>query len=176
MALINEMKKYLQGEVKVVSAFYDNIAPCTDCRDCWKTEGCSIRDDMQEIYRDLNEFDNVIIASPLYFSELTGPLLSLASRLQTYYAAKFKRKAPVKLKPKYGALIITGGGDGTTEKAESTARALFRMMNVTSIGNIFSLKTDDLPAADDTMALEEAHKTALRLNELFMTGGVGHET
>ena len=168
MTLIVEMQKYLEGEVKIVSAFYDNIGPCTDCRDCWKTEGCSIDDGMQEVYKDLNEVDNVIIASPLYFSELTGPLLNLASRLQLYFAAKYFRKAEILLKPKYGALVLTGGGAaGDTAKAESTAKSLFKIMNVTSIGNIFSLKTDTRPAADDAAALQKARETAVELNRLY---------
>lgn len=91
MALINELTKYLSGEVKLVNTYYDNIKPCYDCRFCWTHNGCSINDDMQEIYSLLNEVDNVIIASPVFFSELTGELLSFASRLQMYYAGKYIR-------------------------------------------------------------------------------------
>jgi len=47
---------------------------------------------MQEIYKYIEECDNILIASPLYFSELTGKLLVVGSRLQTYFCARFFRK------------------------------------------------------------------------------------
>jgi len=39
----------------------------------------------------IQECDNILIASPLYFSELTGKLLDVGSRLQTYFCARFFR-------------------------------------------------------------------------------------
>jgi len=32
MSIANEMIKYLEGEIKVVQTYYDNISPCLDCR------------------------------------------------------------------------------------------------------------------------------------------------
>ena len=50
VALIEEMKKTLEGEVIEISAFRSNIAPCVDCRGCVKTAKCVVRDDMDIIY------------------------------------------------------------------------------------------------------------------------------
>ncbi len=47
---------------------------------------------MQEVYDYIQECDNILIASLIYFSELTGQLLAITSRLQTYFCAKFFRK------------------------------------------------------------------------------------
>jgi len=30
MTLINEMRKYLEGEVKIINTYYDNISGCID--------------------------------------------------------------------------------------------------------------------------------------------------
>jgi multimeric flavodoxin WrbA len=167
MTLINEMTKYLNGEVKFVHTYYDNISPCIDCRYCWKNDGCSINDEMQEVYKLLDEVDNVILASPLYFSELTGKLLSFASRLQYFYVSRRIRKdTNFKLKKKNGVLIITGGGDKLTEPAITTANFIFGQINTKSIGTVLSLKTNDIPAKDDIEALSKARDLALRLNEL----------
>ncbi len=52
---------------------------------------------MQETYKYIEECDNILIASPIYFSELTGALLNIGSRLQTYFCARFFRKEkPIK--------------------------------------------------------------------------------
>lgn len=174
MTLVNEMLKYINGEVQVVHAYYDNISPCMDCRYCWTNMGCCIRDDMQEIYKLLNEVDNVILASPLYFSELTGELLSFASRLQYFFVARCIRKDDdFKLKKKNGVLIITGGGDGSPEPAITRANIIFRHINTELIGTVFSLQTNDIPSKEDLEALGNAQDISLKLNELHMSSLYG---
>lgn len=169
MTLVNEMLKYLDGEVRIVQAYHDNISPCMDCRYCWNNTGCCIDDGMQEVYKLLNEVDNIIIASPLYFSELTGELLSFFSRLQCFFLARCIRKDPdFKLKKKNGALIITGGGDGSPEPAIRRANIIFRHINTEPIGAVLSLHTNDIPAKEDIEALGKARELALKLNEHCM--------
>ncbi len=80
------------GEYRIVDAYRCNISPCLDCRYCWKSNGCAMNDEMQEIYKYIQECDNILIASPLYFSELTGKLLDVGSRLQTYFSCRGIRK------------------------------------------------------------------------------------
>lgn len=167
MTLANEMAKYLNGEKSIIYTYYDDISPCLDCRYCWHNYGCSINDKMQEVYKLLNEVDNVILASPLYFSELTGKLLSFASRLQCFYALRcIQKDADFKLKKKNGVIIITGGGDGSPNPAISSAKTILRQINAELIGTVLSLRTDDLPAKEDDDALNKVRELALRLNKL----------
>ncbi|MEG0774316.1 flavodoxin family protein [Clostridium sp.] len=168
MTLINEMTKYLEGEVKILHTYYDNINPCVDCRYCSSNSGCSINDGMQEIYEYLKVADNVILASPLYFSELTGELLSFASRLQLFYASKYIRKDDkINMKKKKGVLIISAGGSTKDlEHPTKTANIIFRSMNVDSIGNVYAENTDRTPAKEDLKALSEVRELALKLNDL----------
>lgn len=70
------------------------------------------------------------------------------------------------LKKKNGALIITGGGDGSPEPAIRRANIIFRHINAELVGTVVSLKTNEIPAKEDEMALAEAGKLALTLNEL----------
>jgi multimeric flavodoxin WrbA len=167
MTLVNEITKYLDGDIKIVHTYFDNISPCIDCRFCWRNDGCSINDEMQDIYRALDEVDNVILASPLHFSELTGKLLSFASRLQYFYVLRCIRKEfKFKLKKKNSILIITGGGDGNHNPAVSRANIIFRQINGELIGTIMSLQTNDIPAKQDTEALSKAKEFAIKLNGL----------
>ena len=50
MALINEFVYHLMGEYKIIDAYNCNVKPCIDCRFCWENDGCSIDDEMQEVY------------------------------------------------------------------------------------------------------------------------------
>ncbi|MDR3278313.1 MAG: NAD(P)H-dependent oxidoreductase, partial [Oscillospiraceae bacterium] len=72
-ALICELRRHLNGEVAELSAYRAKLAPCVDCRSCWVQKGCVVEDDMRVIYGDA--FDNVVLASPVYYSTLPGPVL-----------------------------------------------------------------------------------------------------
>lgn len=152
-SLIKILKAQLLGEITQVDAYFADITPCNDCRTCRTAEGCVINDDMTIVYDILPEADNVIIASPIYFSEITGRLLDVCSRLQTYYSARFFRGKRVVFKPKKGGVILVGGGDGSGERAAETGRCLLTHMGCKSIyPTILSHNTNNLPAAEDTVA------------------------
>lgn len=150
VSLINIIKDNLAGEVKVVDTYRCKISACVDCRYCWENKGCSIKDEMQEIYDYIQDCDNVLIASPIYFSELTGKLLDVGSRLQTYFCAKFFRKEEPITKHKKGAVVLVGGGDGHMDKAYETACTLLRHMNCCQIHElVFCHNTNERPAIKD---------------------------
>lgn len=160
-ALIKHLLEHLAGEVKIVNAYDGRIAPCIDCRACRKQEGCVINDGMQEIYEYLKTCDNIVIASPIYFSELTGQLLNVASRLQTYYSARYIRCEAPLLSRKKGAVILTGGGTGNPMRAYKTASELLTYMNAAEIFPLVcSHNTDRVPAAEDREAFINVKKTA----------------
>lgn len=164
-ALIDELMRHLEGEVKVISC-YDNISPCIDCRYCWENDGCALQDDMQAVYEYLTDCDNIVLASPIWFSSLSGPALNLGSRFQRYFTARFFRKQPSPLKPKKGLLLFVGGEPGTEEIPARNAITILRNANVikSEISIVSSMLTDKLPARNDEKALEAIRKEAHRLN------------
>lgn len=140
----------LLGEYKVINAYDCDISACTDCRYCWENKGCSIKDGMQEVYDYIQTCDNIVIASPIYFSELTGKLLDVGSRFQTYYCArKFRNEQPVE-KTKKGAVVLVGGGDGNMNKAYETACTLLNHINCVDICKpVFYHNTNYTEAIED---------------------------
>ena len=164
-ALLGELSRHLSGKIVTLSPYFDNIGPCTDCRFCWRSPGCAIHDDMDVIYDGANVFDNVVVASPVYFSDLTPPMLALCSRFQTYYAAKRFRASPVLPKPKRGAILLVGGGDGDIVNARDSARRILRYLNAECAGEITSLSTDTLPASEDAAALARIRELAALLGK-----------
>lgn len=152
----------LPGEVREVWAYAVQAGPCVDCRSCWQQPGCALVDGMQEIYRWVEESDCIVIASPLYFSELTGPLLTLCSRLQCLYANRRFLGMPRGPK-KRGGVVLAGGGDGGPAKARDTAACLLRLMNAEPLGCAETLHTDDVPAREDGAALAQVARLAVAL-------------
>ena len=164
--MIAHLQAHLSGETKVIRAYDGTISPCVDCRACRRTDGCVINDGMQTVYEYLKTCDNVVIASPIYFSELTGALLNAASRLQTYFSARFFRKETPVLSPKKGAVLLAGGGTGDPERAYTTASELLCYMNVQEIFPLIcSHNTDRIPAWEDVRTLEQIRSAADFLNQ-----------
>ena len=163
--LIAELKKHLEGEVIEISAFRSGIAPCVDCRACWTTAKCVVEDDMQIIYDD--DFDNIVIASPVYYSTLPGSVLSLMSRLQPWHAATFFLNEPLKQRPKKSAAILTAGGKGNEANAQHHLSAFFKQVNATGFRDhiVCSGKTDTIPAWEDKAAIAGVAELAKWLNE-----------
>lgn len=164
-ALINELVRHLDGEVKIIS-HRDNISPCIDCRFCWKKSGCAVQDDMQAVYRYLTDCDNVVIASPVWYSSLSGITLNIGSRLQMYFAARRFRNETIYRKPKKGLILLVGGNKGTEAQPLETARMLLRLCGAAKdeIQAVTSMNTDELPAAQDENALSQVRLQAQRLN------------
>lgn len=164
-SLVKILAEKLEGECRIIDCYRADISPCVDCRACRKKSGCAIKDDMQDIYRYAEECDNVILASPIYFSELTGKLLDVASRFQTYFSAKFFRGEKPEIRPKRGAVILVGGGNGKPDNAYSTAVCILKLINVQEIYPLVcSHNTDNVPAIQDIGAVEKIKALAEFLN------------
>ena len=164
VALIRELKAHLDGEIIEISAFYSGIAPCVDCRGCWETAQCVVHDGMDVIYED--DFDNVVIASPVYYGTLPGSVLSLMSRLQPWHVATHFLKTPLVQRPKKAAAILTAGGKGNSGRAGMHMAAFFRMLNARGFDDhtACSPATDTIPAAQDEDAMTQVRSIAQWLN------------
>ena len=165
VTLINRLVSELDGEVTVIDAYYCDISPCVDCRYCVTHTGCAVQDGMQSVYRLIQESDNIVIASPVYFNELTGRLLDVISRCQMYFCAAHFQGVRLITKKKKGAVILVGGGLGTEETALKTAGIILRSVGCDEICEpVCSMNTDTLNANDDEKALSEIIRMAEFLN------------
>ncbi len=166
-ALVNAMVERLIGEVKVLTC-EDGISPCTDCRFCRTRQGCSIDDEMQAVYPYLDACDNVILASPIWFSSLSGSLLNLASRMQTRFSAGHFRKETRAVKKKNGVIVLVGAEKGTETIPLRNALTIMKIMDVRRpcAATVLSMDTDSVPAGQDERALQEAREAAMLLNAL----------
>ena len=164
-ALIDAFVSGLSGEYRIVSRG-DGISPCVDCRYCWEHDGCAVKDAMQAVYDYLADCDAVVLASPVWFSSLSGPALDIGSRFQTYFARKFFRHLPSPLKPKRGVILLVGGQPGTEVGPIANAKTILGLANIAKddITVVTSMDTDHIPAALDTAALKAARSAAQALS------------
>ncbi|MDR3365275.1 MAG: flavodoxin family protein [Clostridiales Family XIII bacterium] len=163
-SLIVLLKRQLCGETTLLSAYRDNISPCVDCRCCRETGICAIRDDMDVVYAD--DFDTVVVASPVYFSAITPPMLAIVSRFQADFNGLRFRSETKTRRPKKGAVILVGGASGGAESAGRHAYILMKALNAhgSSEHTVTSMRTDFTPAAEDPKAIEGIREIAAFFN------------
>ncbi len=161
VSLLRELKKFLRGDVTVIHAYSCGISPCVDCRSCWESPGCALRDGWGEIDGILRRCQGLVVATPIYFSQPTGPLLSLLSRTQQYYCARRFLGKPPGFPPKRAGILLTGGGDGSPDKAAETLRPPMRLMGCKEWApTVCCHHTDSLPAIQEPGVEEKLEKLA----------------
>lgn len=91
--------------VDVVDVCQKRIAGCLACESC-HTKGngaCVQKDDMEEVYGLLREAEMLVLASPIYYHNLSGQLKCVIDR---FYAAAYPSKPP---KLKKAAMFLSSG-------------------------------------------------------------------
>lgn len=171
-ALVDVFKENFKGEVEQIDLFPNlskGILPCIDCGSCKRKMGCVINDDFEKATRD--DYDVLVIASPIYMSNLPPPLWNLISRFNFTFGNRVYLKQTRHFKEKGGVLILTGGGTeckklmGKTNEDEAIKEAnyIFAKVNARLDHVFLSLNTDTLPAEKDENVKE---KIALAAREL----------
>ncbi|ABO35440.1 NADPH-dependent FMN reductase [Methanococcus maripaludis C5] len=77
------------AEIKFYNLNKMNIRGCQGCMKCRGEYGCSINDDLQEIYRELPETDVLILGSPIYMWQVTSQMKMFLDRLFPVMASDY---------------------------------------------------------------------------------------
>lgn len=84
------------------------------CRACYAckgtTERCVLRDDLTPVLLEIEEADLLLLATPVYFSDMCGQMKLFIDRFYAFLVPNFHQaQNPTRLKPKKLALIVTQG-------------------------------------------------------------------
>jgi multimeric flavodoxin WrbA len=83
----------LGARTSVIDVTRKDIVPCKEYTVCEKKGYCPIEDDVKdEIYPLLREADVVVVATPIFFYNMTAQLKAVIDRCQTFWARKYKLK------------------------------------------------------------------------------------
>jgi len=143
------------------------ISPCRECGGCDKTGKCVVDDDMQSIYPRLQNAEVIIIASPIFFGNVTANLKAMIDRCQCLWVKKYILKQPIsKISNRRGAFISVCGGRKADffPAASLTLKALFKTLDVSYVSELFFTQIDDKSAIlKHPDALEEAFLLGVKL-------------
>lgn len=151
MYFINKIKEKI--ECDVINAYFTDFSSCIDCRECVKGK-CIYNDKVTKLLNNIDCYDNIIVATPLYYNQPTGVLMAMMSRTQLFFNSRKK------LKPKNGYVIVVGGGDSVVNSAdaEKTIRIMLKGLNVKVDGYVRCLHTSTVAPCDDIEANNELEK------------------
>lgn len=136
-------------EADVVHLYGMDIAHCTNCGGCDPTGECVIDDDMQHIYRMIEESDIIVFATPVHFSGMSSILKQAVDRMQclwTHPRASSKRIA---------AIADGGSPEPVFRNIMSVARSVGNTLNGEWIGELMIGDTDNGLRDDDIRAARE---------------------
>lgn len=106
------------AETELITLADKRIEFCDACGRCEGDGHCHIQDDMQPIYRKLEEADGVVVGSPVWFWSVTGQAKTFLDRL---YAMQYPKK---RLMNKVGAAVVVAGRQGKTRALDVILEAL----------------------------------------------------
>lgn len=84
-SLINKIKSDIREELTYTVFCADElkIEMCRGCMLCYQ-EGCCINDDIQRIEKEILDADIVVLGSPVYVHQVTGPMKNFVDRLNCW--------------------------------------------------------------------------------------------
>jgi multimeric flavodoxin WrbA len=169
--LLREAVKGLESSgisVKTFRLNLMNIKPCQNCGGCDETGECIIKDDMEEIYREIRTVDRIILAAPIFFFSLSAQTKIMIDRCQSFWCEKYLLRKPI-IEGKYGrkGLLLLAGGmkkEIGIQCAEATAKAFFRTISVPDQRTLSYLGIDAKGAIlEHPDALKEAFEAGEKL-------------
>lgn len=157
MRLARIVSEGVEGEVEVVHLYDENIGPCRGCGGC-ASGTCVLKDGMERIMRRVAQTRCLVLASPLHFTSLSGPMVGFIGRLEPWWRNGWAGGNPGDVR--FGVLVVTGGSTygNMFEPARAVAAAAFRVLGVEFSGMATAAGTDAVGVEENGAALDEARE------------------
>lgn len=101
------------GSVEYIRLNSLSLRPCQGCGGCDKTGACVIKDDMTDIYSQVDRADRLIVTTPIYFYTVSAQLKIFMDRMQAFWARKYNLKVKYREgEGRKGYLVATAATKG----------------------------------------------------------------
>jgi len=151
----------IQTEKFIISEY--QINPCQGHENCSEFSECQQKDDASWILEKFRQADGVILASPVYYYNMSAQLKTFMDRNYFLYTHDNEAKA------RCAGLIAIGGGEGTDEAIED-----MKKMFKHSDARIFSLTGYASGPGDvkkQTKLIQQAQKMGRQIAECLANDG-----
>lgn len=120
------------------------FAPCQECGGCSRSGKCIIDDEMQIIYKKIDEAGVLVLASPIFFGSLPAQVKAMIDRYQCRWIEKYVlgKKATKTTKKGFLILVSASNRDKFFKNAESIVKNFFAVLDITFAGNLYCPNID----------------------------------
>lgn len=170
MAMVNEVCKTLKGDIEIINVFdHLDVRPCVDCAYCHKHYGCIYKDAFTDILERSFDVDCFIVATPMWFGNVSGPMMSFFSRLQTITSGHIYRKDLQHHFDKAGVLLISSGEKwhSMMKTIETTSEFIFNHFDALILDAVYANATDRVKACDSIQDRIKCKRAAEALNQWY---------
>ena len=152
------------AEIEIIYPGELNFSGCSGCEGCSKTGLCVVKDDMQPLYKKIEEADAIIAGSPTYFYNMTSDLKKFIDRCYCFFSFdKNDRSVWVsrlsKNKPKYAGLVAVCEQNSTDDMGY-TADAMSAAFGSLGYRIVFTQKVLHVFKAGEILESDEELETA----------------
>lgn len=150
------------------------FSPCQECENIRDDGICIIEDDLQPIYKKIDEADAIILASPIFFGSLSAQTKMMIDRFQCSWTTKYILKKDIFNKKKRKGCFISV--EASTRKdffdnAKAIVKNLFAIINVDYKEELFC------PGVDEKASIlkhPDILKKAFELGKRIASGYFSH--
>jgi len=148
------LEKVLDGirsveDVSVTKIYTNNckMVACQSCGGCEKDGVCVFEDDMSPIYEHLLNLSILVVASPIYFNNISAQLKAVIDRCQSHWYDHYVLKSLTARTnwPRKGIFVSARGQKGLEifKYPDKTIKAFFSNENIDYAGNVFVDSVDE---------------------------------
>ena len=121
------------------------FSPCQECENIRDDGTCIIEDDMQPLYKKIEDADAVILASPIFFGSLSAQTKMMIDRFQCAWRAKYILKKETSNKKRNGAFISVEASrrQDFFDNAKAIIKNLFATINADYEEELFCSGVDE---------------------------------
>ena len=170
--MVDTFIKNFNGQCEIIDLYNNSIEPCIDCGNCKTNLGCVIKDEFNKLLS--NQYDVLVIASPIYMSNLPAVFWSIINRTNFTFYNNTVLHQKLEIKEKIGIVLLCGGGYECKQLVERNntylplkqCKYIFYKLNVQfkNKNYVYADKTNELLVKDNKEVLEKIKNIAKSLN------------
>jgi Multimeric flavodoxin WrbA len=128
-----------------------NYRGCQGCMACKTTsDKCIVKDDLSEVLEEVRSSDIVIIASPVYFGDITAQTKGLIDRFYSYYLPDYKTNAkPSRLTAGKKLVFILPQGNPDPKAFEDIIAKYTRIFGRLGFDEVYTIRATGVGSESD---------------------------
>lgn len=155
-ALLQMARRYSMAHehnVTEIGLYTGTLNPCVDCRSCKVGEyECTIPDEMVKVYGALEWADYIVVATPIYWYSVPGPLKNLIDRLRPYFRnEKLKGKKLI-------CGFVASNGKYDSDLATAMFDRISRGLGITFCGSVMAKGYDENDLRNSGNGIDEMNR------------------